>query len=284
MIPIGARRTPAFQWKPSHWSIGPFLLFLAGMATLFLIRVLVKNPQAYSSTVGFVIPFLDLFYILGAVLATLMSGGELKDLGITRRYGLLALAVGLLVGFAIMGVRSLDPRYAGYLKVSNEVLPGLVLVFGGAFHAFAEEVLFRGYMMGRLSRDIGWVPGILISGIAYGLMPFAFLGADPTAPEQILEISRFFGSVFPAMLLLGVLLALVYRIVGNIICPWFGVTLSIWTLGFIKGGIAEDMSNPLLSLAGYICLIILTVFGIRLLLKAYGKETISIKEIKNIVD
>ena len=237
MMDIGARGTPAFQWKPTHKSIGPIILWLGGMATLLLIRILIRDPDAYATTVGFVVPFVDFAWILGPVLVTLMFGGDLRDLGITRKYGLLALALGLIVGFGIMGVRSLDPRFAGYVSVKMEAIPVLALIVGGAYHAFAEEVLFRGYFVGSLSRDFGWVPAVLISGLAYALIPFAFLGADPSALEQIKEVGDFFATVFPALLLLGILLAIVYRIVGNVVCNWFGISLSIWTLGFIRGGI-----------------------------------------------
>ncbi|HHS50070.1 MAG TPA: CPBP family intramembrane metalloprotease, partial [candidate division Zixibacteria bacterium] len=198
-MPIGARRTPPFRWRPTHWSIGPFLLWLVGMATLFLVRILVKSPQEYASTVGFVIPLVNTTYIIWAVFATFQSGGKLSDLGITRRYGLLALALGLLVGFVIMGLRTLDPRFAGYLIFKMEVLPVAVVILAGGYHAFAEEVLFRGYFVGRLSRDFGWVPAVIISGIAYGLAPFAFLGADPLSTQQVAEIGQFFTTVFPAV-------------------------------------------------------------------------------------
>jgi len=281
---IGAQGTPAFRWKPTHFSIGPIFLWLGGMAVLLLVRVLVRDPEAYSSTVGFVVPFIDLAWILGPMLAMLIAGRELRDLGITRRYGLLALALGLLVGFGIMGVRSLDPRFAGNLSVKMEFVPVLVLIIGGAYHALAEEILFRGYIMGRISRDFGWVPAVLISGIAYGLMPLAYLGADPTALAQIQEVNLFFGSVFPAVLLMGVLLALVYRIVGSVICNWFGVALSIWTLGFIRGGVVEGMNYPLFSLIGYVSLSVFVVVASRWLLKAYGKNTLSFKDLKDIVD
>jgi len=281
---IGAKGTPAFRWKPTHLSIGPLLLWMTGMAVLLLVRVLVRDPQAYSSTVGFVVPFIDFAWILGPILVTLMAGGELKDLGITRRYGVLALALGLIVGFAIMGVRSLDPRFAGYLPVSMEISSILALIVGGAFHAYAEEVLFRGYMVGRLSKDFGWVPAVIISGIAYGLMPFAYLGADPAALSQISEISKFFGSVFPAVLLMGIMLALIYRIVGNVICNWFGVALSIWTLGFIRGGIIADMSFPLLSFAGYTLLAGLVFILSHIILKRYGKKTLTFEDLKGIVE
>lgn len=281
---IGARGTPAFRWKPSHLSIGPLILWLTGMAVLLLVRVLVRDPQGYASTVGFVVPFIDFAWILGPILVTLMSGGELKDLGITRRYGVLALALGLIVGFAIMGVRSLDPRFAGYSMVHARLAPALALILGGAFHAFAEEVLFRGYMVGRLSRDFGWVPAVIISGISYGLMPFAYLGADPAAISQISEIGKFFGSVFPAVLLMGIMLALVYRIIGNVICNWFGVSLSIWTLGFIRGGIISGMNFPLFSFAGYIALTAAALLIARKLLIHYGKKTLTLKDIKDIVE
>jgi|GEM_PF-2937986 len=284
MQSIGARGTRAFRWNPTHWSIGPFLLWLIAMATLLLIRIIIKDANAYASTVGFVVPLLDLMFILGSVLSVLMSGNELRDLGLTRKYLLLALAAGLLVGFAIIGVRSLDPRYAGYVQAKSELIPIITFIIGGAYHAFAEEILFRGFFVGRLSRDFGWVPAIIISGIAYGLMPFAFLGADPTSPAQIEEIGRFFGSVFPAMMLLGIMLALVYRIIGNLLTTWFGVALSIWVLGFIRGGILEYTSYPYFALVGYASLSILAIIGIRLLMKAYGREPIGIKEIKEMVE
>ncbi len=281
---IGARGTPAFRWKPTHLSIGPLILWMTGMAVLLLVRVLVRDPQAYSSTVGFVVPFIDFAWILGPILVTLMAGGELKDLGITRKYSLLALALGLIVGFGIMGVRSLDPRFAGYLPVSMQFAPVLALLIGGAFHAYAEEVLFRGYMVGRLSKDFGWVPAVIISGIAYGLIPFAYLGADPAAISQIGEIGEFFGTVFPAVMLMGIMLALVYRVVGNVICNWFGVALSIWTLGFIRGGIIKDMSFPIFSLFGYSGLIVLLLVLSHLILKHYGKKTLTLKDITDIVE
>lgn len=281
---IGAHKTPAFKWKPTHWSMGPFILWAMGIAILLLVRVLVQSPQEYASTVGFVIPLIDLSYIIWAVFATFQSGGRLSDLGITRKYGLLALCLGLLAGFAIMGIRSLDPRFAGYLQFTMEPLPLTVLIIGGAFHAFAEEVLFRGYFVGRLSKDFGWVPAVIISGLVYGLAPFAFLGADPLSTNQIAEIGKFFISVFPAVTLLGVFLALVYRIIGSIITTWFAVTLSIWALGFIKGGMGANLSYPVFSLVGYILLALSAIIIVTLLMKHYGHKLLKLNELKNIIE
>ena len=281
---IGAKGTPAFHWHPTHWSIGPFLLWAIGMATLLMIRIIVRTPQGYASTVGFIVPLIDFAYIFGAVFATLQSGGKISDLGITRRYGLLALAVGLLVGFAIMGFRSLDPRFAGYIQFKMEVIPAAIVLIFGAYHAFAEELLFRGYFVGRLSKDFGWVPAIIISGIVYGLAPFAFLGADPLSTNQIAEIGKFFTSVFPAVSILGIFLAFVYRASGTIVTTWFGVTLSIWALGFMKGGVSANLSYPVFALCGYIALILAAIIVIQLLLKVYGHKALNIKDIKNIVE
>jgi membrane protease YdiL (CAAX protease family) len=233
--------------------------------------------------VGFVIPLIDFAFIIGAVLATMMSGEELKDLGITRRYGVLALPIGLLVSFGLMWLRSLDQRFSGGMPLSYDPIPLLVVIIGGAYHSFAEEVLFRGYFVGRLSRDFGWVAAVVISGIAFGIMPFAYLGADPTVSVQISEVGKFFTSVFPALTLTGILLALVYRFIGNLIATWFGVTLSIWTFGFIRSGIVENMNFPLFSLISYSALIAAALLGVRLLQKIHGQKVLGFKEITTII-
>lgn len=284
MKDIGPKGTPAFAFKPTHWSFGPFLLWFSGIGTLLIIRILVRNTQAYQNTIGFVVPMLNMAYILGACLVTYISGGRLKDLGITRRYSVLALALGLLVGFCIIGMRTLDPRFSGYISLDTGFLPLLSSVIGIAFHCFAEEVLFRGYFVGRLSRDFGWIPAIIISALCYGLAPFALIGADPTAIYQVQEISRFFSSVFPAVFLLGLFLALVYRFIGNLITPWFGVTLSVWTYGYMKGGMNISTNYPIFKLIGLIVLIIFGVLIIRRIQKFYGEKPVSIKEIKNMID
>lgn len=280
----GAQGTQAFNWQPNEWSLGPILLWLAGLGTLFLIRVVVQEKLGYSATVAFIVPVIDFAYILGSILVTLMSNGTLKDIGITRKYSLLALALGLIVGFAIIGFRSIDPRFAGCMEVVPEPIPVLVLIIAGAYHALAEEVLFRGFFIGRLSRDLGWVPAVLISAVAYAITPFAILGADPTVAVQIEEIGRFFSEVFPALFALGIILALIYRVMGTIITTWFGVSLSIWTLGFIRGGLIQDMSFPVFSLAGYTALFLLVIIGIQILLKIHGREVLKMKDIKKIVE
>ena len=58
---IGPRGTPAFRWNPTQWSVGPFLLWLSGMAALLLVRIIVRN-SAYPQTVGFLVPLVDTAY------------------------------------------------------------------------------------------------------------------------------------------------------------------------------------------------------------------------------
>jgi len=284
MMQIGAKGTPAFRWHPTHLSIGPFLLWAIGISTLLLVRIIVRTPQEYASTVNFILPLIDFAYIIGAVFAVLQSGGKISDLGITHRYGPLALAIGLLVSFAIMGFRSLDSRFAGNIQTTAEPIVTIVFILSGAFHAFAEEVLFRGYFVGRLSKDFGWVPAIIISGIAYGLAPFAFLGADPLSIQQIAEIGVFFKTVFPAVTILGIFLAFVYRASGTLVTTWFGVTLSIWALGFIKGGFGVNPSFPIFALFGYIALIIAIIWLIIVIMQHFGHKPLNIEDIKHIVD
>ncbi len=283
-MPIGAHKTPAFRWNPTHWSIGPFLLWAVGIATLFIVRIMVQSPQAYASTVGFIVPMIDITYIIWAVFATFQAGGKLSDLGITRRYSLLALSLGLIVGFAIIALRTLDPRFAGYLQFKMEPLPVAIVIIAGTYHAFAEEVLFRGYFVGRLSKDFGWVPAVVVSGIFYGLAPFAFLGADPMSTNQIAEIGEFFSTVFPAVALMGVFLALVYRAIGTLVTTWFAVSLSIWTLGFIKGGLVANISFPLFTFIAYLFLIIGTIVSITLMMKRFGHKPVNINDILHIIE
>ena len=137
--------------------------------------------------------------------------------------------------------------------------------------------------MDRLSRDFGWVPAVIISGLAYGIAPFALLGADPTSIGQIKEISIFFYSVFPAVTLMGILLALVYRMIGNLVATFFGVTLSLWALGFMRGNIG-DFGCPLMTFGAYILLMSVAFIAVRLAMKKYGHKTMKIKDLKNIVE
>ena len=84
------------------------------------------------------------------------------------------VAAGMAMAFviALLGALLKTPETPGPMKELLENRGSLILVaiFGVTFGPLSEELAFRGFMQPLFIRSLGVAPGILLSGIGFGLL------------------------------------------------------------------------------------------------------------------
>lgn len=148
----------------------------------------------------------------------------LKNLGF-RKCGLVSMAKGLLMPITLLGVISIVNIFFGFAKIQslneiknpfngglpisslNDLLIFLLINFSILFllEFFTEELLFRGYLLNRLSINLGEMKGIFISSIIFGLwhLPISIwlIGFDPIRTSIYIFNMFLLGSIFASLFL-----------------------------------------------------------------------------------
>lgn len=148
----------------------------------------------------------------------------LKNLGF-RKCGLVSLGKGFLLPISILGFISIINIFSGFVKIQslseiknpfnsglpisslNDLLIFLLINFSILFilEFFTEELLFRGYLLNRLSIHLGEMKGIFISSIIFGLwhLPISIwlIGFDPIRTSIYILNMFLLGSVFSSLFL-----------------------------------------------------------------------------------
>lgn len=87
------------------------------------------------------------------ILVTVVQEKSTKSLGLTSQNNY--LTGGLLLLYLVMFVGNQDFTLKGYYQAFFYL--GVV--------AFSEEVIFRGYLYGKIEKEYGFLSGVIISGI-----------------------------------------------------------------------------------------------------------------------
>jgi len=137
---------------------------------------------------------------------------------VSSRIVLLALATGVAVSFACMGLEALLSSVFGIsfeltaaeraLLPSTPVQLAIAVAVMGFIGPFAEEIYFRGFLLQWLRQHMGIMPSVLVSAATFGLVHF-FMLLHPGASGWITT-----GEIFAVGVVMGV---------------WVVRTGSLWT-------------------------------------------------------
>ncbi|MBI1933005.1 MAG: CPBP family intramembrane metalloprotease [Ignavibacteriales bacterium] len=192
---------------------------------IYLIICIIINCAAFILGLGFLGQILVLIMGLNVfILQKFIHRDLLKNLGF-RKCGLVSLGKGFLLLISILGFISIINIFSGFVKIQslseiknpfnsglpisslNDLLIFLLINFSILFilEFFTEELLFRGYLLNRLSIRMGEMKGIFISSIIFGLwhLPISIwlIGFDPIRTSIYILNMFLLGSVFSSLFL-----------------------------------------------------------------------------------
>ena len=252
-----------FCWKPRLDALWPALTYLAGLGFLF------ASTRWFGETAAIVqLWMLSTLYLLLAgfhVLAVRRRG--LPALGITDQNWPAAFGVGAVLGI-MLGVAQLYRLVtAGQhlaapmldLPLLSVVLPLLLVVAG-------DEVLFRGWFRSELEPAFGLAPSLLISALAYALLPLALGRAAHAAVPLPWLPAGYMPPPLSGMLVLflvALFLSGIYRLTGSLWSSAAANLIARFALLFAWAPTALAGSAPALTLATAAVLWIVAIAGIR---------------------
>lgn len=226
--PVSSRWTPASRLRAAATIVGEpvWVMFcMFGLATAVLVVIFKLFPllwMASETTVGQLVSngaiyALAVLFVLLPLLLKKKSGDIRKLLGLDKKPALRGLAwaltafaiyfwvtiiVSLLVSF-IPGFNSEQAQDVGFNDVTT--VAEYVMAFIGLviLPPIFEEILFRGYLYGRLRRYVGFGLSTIVTSIAFGLVHGQWnVGVDTFVLSVFLCFLReYTGSLWAPMLL-----------------------------------------------------------------------------------
>ncbi len=159
----------------------------------------------------------------------------LDTLGITTRYWLVSLAVGmLLAGFSLWG-------YYRSFGISTVVIPALIV----GIYALWEVVFVYGWLQLRFEEAFGIIPAAILAGLCFSLYHLGYGFYD------------LFGLVI--LFIFGLIFAIVFRFTKNILILWPFLWSVACLQGFKMGGILSDWGDAGFS-AVLLVLMLISIF------------------------
>lgn len=153
----------------------------------------------------------SIFTLVTFGLLAALALGAIRLLRLPLRYGGPGLAaVGLGLGVAGCGCSVALCIIAGTAHAGSPPPPGIGLILLETllvlFQSWAEEVYFRGWLQGDLTRRWGPMPALAVAALAFALLHFLAGASDPLS--------------FVTLLLGGLLFGLCYQRSGGLALPW----------------------------------------------------------------
>lgn len=241
-----------FLWLPIALPLYHFFATNANLVSILTLSVLYLE-------------FLGLSHWWGR---TIYSGEGLADYGlIWRRKTLIELINGLLIGLFFTFSLFLSQAFLGWLnflpanpQISKIILEGFLVALAVGF---AEELLFRGWLLRELEKDYRPAIALVISALIFALTHFI---------KPLAEIIRTFPQ-FPALVLLGLILGWAKRACGGNLGKSIGLHAGlIWAYyilnvgqlikytGTVPDWLTGINKNPLAGVMGLLFLTILAIW------------------------
>ncbi|GCA83884.1 hypothetical protein MiHa_01853 [Microcystis aeruginosa NIES-2522] len=241
-----------FLWLPIALPLYHFFATNANLVSILTLSVLYLE-------------FLGLSHWWGR---TIYGDEGLADYGlIWRRKTLIKLINGLAIGLFFTFSLFLFQGFLGWLnflpanpQISKIILEGFLVALAVGF---AEELLFRGWLLGELEKDYRPAIALVISALIFALAHFI---------KPLAEIIRTFPQ-FPALVLLGLILGSAKRACGGSLGKSIGLhTGLIWAYyilnvgqlikytGTVPDWLTGIDKNPLAGVMGLLFLTILAIW------------------------
>ncbi|MEW6228019.1 MAG: CPBP family intramembrane glutamic endopeptidase [Bacillota bacterium] len=257
-------RGELFTWKPTPAAFTPVAMMLAASLLIFGARQVLPS----NGLVGVAVWVLDAAYIVVPLYFVVARGGDNKEaLGLTSQRLILSAAIGLVLGlfFAAGQIQQLSATGKQIGLVLN--VAWMAWIVSLVYHVFAEEMLYRAWFQKALLPTLGIVPGIGLSAVLYGLAPLALLGMDPSLPPEWQTLAGFLTKGFPALVVIGLLLNVIYFLTQNIVSSTVASATILFPAGLVLGENPPPI-DPRVALAIISALIAVAALGARRLLSA----------------
>lgn len=148
--------------------------------------------------------YLVMVFVL--ILVTVVQEKSTKSLGLTSQNNY--LTGGLLLLYLAMFVGNQDFTLKGYYQAFFYL--GVV--------AFSEEVIFRGYLYGKIEKEYGFLSGVIISGIFFGVV-HAFLPSIMENASIGVLVRKMLSEVIGQGILGGAVFVILYKKSGTLYVP-----------------------------------------------------------------
>ena len=217
---IRNRQVVWFAWLPRWPALWPIVVFLSGFGALFAGIYLLGEDSIWVW-----LSVLATLYVLLAGFHMLIAGRPVtRALGITDESWPQAIGVGAILGLLLGSAQIYRHISAGEMLTIPTLNLNLLAVFMSVTLIVAgDEVLFRGWFAAVLEPAFGFVPTLLVSSLAYALLPLA-LGAIGKATEATPYLpAGYMPPISSGILLLFVVAVFLFGI--------FRLTGSLWASG-----------------------------------------------------
>lgn len=226
------------------------VLFLAGQLLVLVpakvLGLITKETvETYPTILYLVIGSFAMVALLFILWIKVFERRRLTSVGLvfshqTKTFYIRGYAMGLLMGAAVVGGVVLLGGYgpeAGAGLELHDLLPILILMFAFILQAGTEEMVFRGWMMSRISARYGIWAGILGNSLLFTLMHIEIDGLGTTSPLLIVmfTVATFLFSIFLSLLVIrekSIWGASAWHAAWNwIFITWFGLPTTGIDLG-----------------------------------------------------
>ena len=252
-----------FAWLPRWTALAPLAVYAAGFGALCA----GTHFLGEDSTWVWQLILATLYIIIPGYLMLIAGQPITRALGITDESWQQAIGVGAVLGILLGGAQLYRHVSAGQMLIVPELnLSLLSLVLSIALIVAGDEVLLRGGFSAVLEPAIGFVPTLVLSALAYTLLPLA-MGANGQGPQSSPYLPAGymppFGSGFLLLFIVGLFLFGIYRLTGSL---WASATANFiarFALAFAWAPAAVTESLSTLNLAIAAALWIVAILGLR---------------------
>ncbi|TXT57419.1 MAG: conserved membrane protein of unknown function [Candidatus Thorarchaeota archaeon] len=193
------------------------VLLFSLLMFLIVVLPLVVGSFFTGYTYSLVVTFLFfgsflLMYLLPLYFVRWEGGESIEELGVSMNDNTIRdLLIGGIAGIVSAGLVVAFASLGGVLRPASQITADLIMseIIITVPVAFFEELCYRGYMMTRMARAWGLVPGILVSSLIFSLFHFSWWVPIGVVPIPLIIL-------FTTNLMLGgIVLGLAYYLSGK---------------------------------------------------------------------
>ena len=230
------RRTSAtgFRWQPGRETLLAVFSYVLVVAALFLAFQVFTTARVAANFITFgPLSLATLGVALPVFYTVLVRKKSLQELGLTTRFLLPSLALGLLLGWDTYRYTIVTLN----LTFSRALVPLLAMTLAVGFF---EAVFFRGWLQLRFEAAFGVVPGLLLAALCYSVYHVGYgMGVQ--------EMLFLFG--------LGLTFGAFFRLTKNVFVLWPFYT----PVGSLYTNLGEGLTMPFEATYGFLLTIGLMV-------------------------